>query len=175
MNKMAVAVVVALVLACVGSAGAAGIKNTVSIGYAYTDLGGVISGNANGVNLKYNTEDLESGFGGMGSLTYTTADVNNGYGYKTGDADYTSFLVGPSYRFNDYLNAYVMIGAGHGHLKDNWGNSGSKTSVAYGAGFQVNPVDYIAINASYEHTRFDGVYDGRVNAGTWVLGVGYSF
>ncbi|MEY6222931.1 Ail/Lom family outer membrane beta-barrel protein, partial [Salmonella enterica subsp. enterica serovar Corvallis] len=87
------------------------------------------------------------------SVTYTSADVNN-YGYKVGDADYTSLLVGPSYRFNDYLNAYVMIGAANGHIKDNWGNSDNKTAFAYGAGIQLNPVENIAVNASYEHTSF---------------------
>ncbi|EMQ2632654.1 Ail/Lom family outer membrane beta-barrel protein [Salmonella enterica] len=144
---------------------AAGYKNTVSIGYAYTDLSGWLSGNANGANIKYNWEDLDSGFGAMGSVTYTSADVNN-YGYKVGDADYTSLLVGPSYRFNDYLNAYVMIGAANGHIKDNWGNSDNKIAFAYGAGIQLNPVENIAVNASYEHTSFSTDADSDVKAGT---------
>ncbi|HHB9499195.1 TPA: Ail/Lom family outer membrane beta-barrel protein [Salmonella enterica] len=98
-------------------------------------------------------------------VTYTSADVNN-YGYKVGDADYTSLLVGPSYRFNDYLNAYVMIGAANGHIKDNWGNSDNKTAFAYGAGIQLNPVENIAVNASYEHTSFSTDADSDVKAGT---------
>ncbi|WP_237120482.1 outer membrane protein, partial [Salmonella enterica] len=87
-------------------------------------------------------------------------------GYKVGDADYTSLLVGPSYRFNDYLNAYVMIGAANGHIKDNWGNSDNKTAFAYGAGIQLNPVENIAVNASYEHTSFSTDADSDVKAGT---------
>lgn len=135
MEKIAVAVLVGLALGSIGVANAAGYKNTVSIGYAYTDLSGWLSGNANGANIKYNWEDLDSGFGAMGSVTYTSADVNN-YGYKVGDADYTSLLVGPSYRFNDYLNAYVMIGAANGHIKDNWGNS-DINRFAYGQVFSL--------------------------------------
>ncbi|EAA7762217.1 outer membrane beta-barrel protein [Salmonella enterica] len=174
MKKIAVAVLFGLALGSIGVANAAGYKNTVSIGYAYTDLSGWLSGNANGANIKYNWEDLDSGFGAMGSVTYTSADIHN-YGYKVGDADYTSLLVGPSYRFNDYLSAYVMIGAANGHIKDNWGNSDNKAAFAYGAGIQLNPIENIAVNASYEHTRFSTDADSDVKAGTWVLGVGYSF
>ncbi|EAN3757403.1 TPA: Ail/Lom family outer membrane beta-barrel protein, partial [Salmonella enterica subsp. enterica serovar Typhi str. AG3] len=77
MKKIVVAVLVGLALGSIGVANAAGYKNTVSIGYAYTDLSGWLSGNANGANIKYNWEDLDSGFGAMGSVTYTSADVNN--------------------------------------------------------------------------------------------------
>ncbi|EDQ7409397.1 outer membrane beta-barrel protein [Salmonella enterica subsp. diarizonae serovar 16:z10:e,n,x,z15] len=174
MKKIAAAVLVGLALGSVGVVNAES-RNTVSIGYAYTDLSGYISGNANGANLKYNWEDLDSGFGVMGSVTYTTADIENGYGNKVGDGYYTSTLVGPSYRFNDYINAYVMIGVGNGRLNDYLGNSYDKTSFAYGAGIQVNPVEHIAVNASYEHASFSTDADGNINAGTWVLGVGYSF
>lgn len=174
MNKITAAVLVGLVSGSIGAANAAGYKNTVSAGYAYTDLSGLLSGNAGGVNLKYNWEDLDSGFGAMGSATYTTADIHN-YGYKVGNADYTSLLIGPSYRFNDYLSAYVMIGAGHGHIKDNRGDSGNKNSFAYGAGVQINPVENIAVNASYEHAKFSTDADSDIKAGTWVIGMGYSF
>lgn len=54
MEKIAVAVLVGLALGSIGVANAAGYKNTVSIGYAYTDLSGWLSGNANGANIKYN-------------------------------------------------------------------------------------------------------------------------
>ncbi len=175
MKKIAVVVLVGLALGSIGVADAAGYKNTVSIGYAYTDLSGWLSGNANGANIKYNWEDLNSGFGVMGSATYTTADIK-AWGYKVGDADYYSLLVGPSYRFNDYLNAYVMIGAANGRIKGGyWGDSDDKTAFAYGAGVQLNPVENIAINASYEHTQFSTDADSDVKAGTWVIGVGYSF
>ncbi|VUC87486.1 Ail/OmpX-like protein [Salmonella sp. NCTC 11881] len=172
MKQVLIAVLIVSVTG--GLAQAAGVKNTVSLGYAYTDLGGALSGNARGLNLKYNAEDLNSGFGGMGSFTFTTADIQSYSGGKAGDMDYSSFLVGPSYRFNEYLNAYVMAGLGHGHIDDKRDNSGKKTGFAYGAGVQINPVENIAINASYEYSRFSA-YDSKVNAGTWVLGVGYSF
>lgn len=48
MKKIVVAVLVGLALGSIGVANAAGYKNTVSIGYAYTDLSGWLSGNANG-------------------------------------------------------------------------------------------------------------------------------
>ncbi|HCM1954409.1 TPA: outer membrane beta-barrel protein [Salmonella enterica subsp. salamae serovar 9,46:z4,z24:z39:z42] len=174
MKKLTVAALVALTMGCAGVVHAADYKNTVSVGYAYTDLSGWLSGNANGVNVKYNWEDLGSGFGVMGSFTYTTADIRE-YGYKQGDADYTSLLIGPSYRFNDYLSAYVMVGGARGHIKSNWGYSDNKTSFAYGLGVQLNPVENIAVNASYEHASFSTDADSDVRAGTWVIGVGYSF
>lgn len=46
MKKIVVAVLVGLALGSIGVANAAGYKNTVSIGYAYTDLSGWLSGNA---------------------------------------------------------------------------------------------------------------------------------
>ncbi|EAA8947797.1 hypothetical protein B6440_25215 [Salmonella enterica] len=36
-------------------------------------------------------------------------------------------------------------------------------------------IEKIAINASYEHTQFSTDADSDVKAGTWVIGVGYSF
>jgi len=176
MKKLTAVILTALVSGSIGLVNAADFKNTVSLGYAYTDLSGFLSGNASGANLKYNWEELNSGFGVVGSLTYTKADVDY-YGYKVGDAKYTSLLVGPSYRFNEYINAYVMLGAARGQIDDNWGDSDSKTSFAYGAGLQVNPVENVAVNLSYEHTRFkiEDENDSEIKAGTWILGVGYSF
>ncbi|HDN4684898.1 TPA: Ail/Lom family outer membrane beta-barrel protein [Salmonella enterica subsp. enterica serovar Ball] len=174
MNKLAVAVLVMSVIGGVGAANAADYKNTVSLGYALTHMSGPVSGNAGGVNLKYNWEHLNSGFGVMGSVTYTSADVDY-YGYRLGDVNYTSFLVGPSYRFNDYISTYVMLGGARGELEDNFGHSDSKTSFAYGLGVQVNPVENFAINASYEHSKFSTQLGGDIDTGTWVLGVGYSF
>nr|DAM44253.1 MAG TPA: outer membrane protein [Caudoviricetes sp.] len=176
MNKLAVAVLAMSVLGGVGVASAADYKNTVSLGYAHTHLSGLISGNAAGANLKYNWEHLNSGFGVVGSLTYTEADLNNYYyGYRVGEVNYTSFLVGPSYRFNDFLSTYIMLGGASGEVKDNFGHSESKTSFAYGIGIQVNPVEHFAINASYEHAKFSTQLGDDIDAGTWVLGVGYSF
>ncbi|EBP4586282.1 outer membrane beta-barrel protein [Salmonella enterica] len=174
MKKFALIALAGLVLGSVGTANAADYKNTVSLGYAYTDIGGAISGNASGANVKYNWEHLDSGFGVAGSVTYSSADVKYN-GYKLGKVDYTSFLVGPSYRFNDYLSAYVLLGGARGKAENNWGDSESKTSFAYGAGVQLNPVKNIAVNASYEHANFSTGYDEDIKAGTWVIGVGYSF
>ncbi|WP_254554076.1 Ail/Lom family outer membrane beta-barrel protein, partial [Salmonella enterica] len=61
---------------------------------------------------------------------------------------------------------FVMIGAEIGHIKGNWGNSDIKTAFAYGAGIQLNPVENIAFNASYEHTCFSTDADSDVKAGT---------
>ncbi|ECE6544858.1 Ail/OmpX [Salmonella enterica subsp. enterica] len=175
MKKIALIALAGLALGSAGVANAAeDYKNTLSIGYAYTDIGGPVSGNANGANIKYNWEDLNSGFGVVGSVTYTSTDVKYS-GYKIGEVDYTSFLIGPSYRFNDYLSVYALLGGAHGKAEDNWGYSESKTSFAYGAGLQLNPVKNIAVNASYEHASFSTGYSDDIKAGTWILGVGYSF
>ncbi|MGJ0625642.1 Ail/Lom family outer membrane beta-barrel protein [Xenorhabdus bovienii] len=159
-------------------------KSTISLGYAQS------SANANGIkvfksdgtewntkqhglNLKYRYE-LDDHFGVVGSLTYTLNRFENDHAGNVTKfkSDSYSLLAGPSYRFNDYISAYGMIGAAHNKIKIQ-GDSEfdiSKTSLAYGAGLQFNPIENIAVDASYQYSKFNDI-----KVGTWVLGIGYSF
>lgn len=175
MNKITAVVLSVLIIGSTGIASAADYKNTASIGYAQTQLSGFYSGGMPGVNLKYHWEDLNSGFGAIASVSYTENNISNGWG---GKVKQTTFLVGPSYRFNDYISAYVMAGIANGKVDvPAWDDHQSQNKFTYGAGVQVNPTADWAIDASYQYARFDSGYEPspHINAGTWVVGVGYSF
>lgn len=156
----------------------AALNNTFSVGYAQTTIkldDDKIDDNPKGINFKYNYE-LNDSWGVIGSLTYTKLTYNYyEYWSKVGSSEvnYFSLTAGPSYRFNDYVSAYGLIGLGHVNQEDKYygeKDDYNKTSMAYGLGLQVNPLPNIAIDASYEYSKLDDT-----KFGTWVLGVGYRF
>lgn len=153
-------------------------KNTISFGYAQSNVkmkGDKLDEKPKGINIKYRYE-LDDKLGVIGSTTFT----HQGYDYYQGNKkvangaiDYYSLMVGPSYRFNEYISAYTTIGAAYGKAKlSGFGHSLSqdKTSLAYGAGLQINPMPNWAIDASYEYSKL-----GDFKAATWVIGLGYQF
>ncbi|OCQ54070.1 Attachment invasion locus protein precursor [Photorhabdus australis subsp. thailandensis] len=177
MKKTLVASVVAVGLSVFAFAANAG-ESTISGGYAQGHVkydGNKINKDPKGFNLKYRYE-LDDHFGVIGSATYT------GYDFKYGDKkltkldmDYYSLMSGPSYRFNEYVSVYGLVGVAHVHGKQEVSPSGfsrkeEKTSVGYGAGLQFNPMPNLAIDASYEYSKL-----GDLKVGTWVVGVGYRF
>lgn len=175
MKKIAVAVMVGLAFGSIGVANADLPSNTLSIGYAQTQLGGFYSGSMPGVNVKYHWEDMGSDFGAIASLSYTKADIKNGWG---GSIEQTSVMVGPSYRFNDYVNAYLLLGVANGKVDvPVWDDHQSQSAFSYGAGLQVNPATNWAVDFSYQYARFDShdEFNPHIDAGTWVIGVGYRF
>nr|CBA76628.1 attachment invasion locus protein [Arsenophonus nasoniae] len=153
-------------------------NNTLSMGYAQSNIkvsvGDVnfdLNDSAKGFNIKARHE-FNDNWGVMGSFAYT----HKGYyfsDYSTVDIDYYSLSVGPAYRFNEYMSAYGLIGIAHGKAKVktfNDSESGSESRLVGGVGLQFNPVENIAIDASYEYTRF-----GDFKVGTWMLGAGFRF
>lgn len=159
------------------SAQAAG-ESTISAGYAQSnakqdDIG--LDENPKGFNLKYRYE-MNDKIGFIGSFTYTTQDYDFYYGSSkvgSGTLDYYSLSGGPSFRFNEYISAYGLIGAAKGKIEASafgQSESQSKTSMMYGLGLQFNPIPNVAIDASYEYSKLDEV---KVN--TFVIGVGYRF
>ncbi|CAQ84139.1 MULTISPECIES: Ail/Lom family outer membrane beta-barrel protein [Photorhabdus] len=176
MKKTLVASVVAVGLSVFAFTANAG-ESTISGGYAQGHVkydGNKSNKDTKGFNLKYRYE-LDDHFSVIGSATYT------GYDFKYGDPkptkldmDYYSLMAGPSYRFNEYVSVYGLVGAAHVHGKEDVFASGSrkkeKTSVSYGAGLQFNPIPNLAIDASYEYSKL-----GDLKVGTWVVGVGYRF
>ncbi|OTA21163.1 attachment invasion locus protein [Xenorhabdus beddingii] len=160
-------------------------KNTISLGYAQSkassDNGLKIEHNnmeldtkQYGLNLKYRYEFNEK-MGIISSLTYT--QYTHEYNYFGSISKFrwqnTSLMAGPSYRFNDYISAYGLIGGTRSEVSfsgDEYKENKKETSLSYGAGLQFNPTPSWAVDASYSYTRFKDV-----KLGTWVLGVGYRF
>lgn len=149
-----------------------------------------------GFNLKYRYE-FDDNWGVIGSFTYarekydghinvndpSNGDSANAKGSIKGN--YFSILAGPSYRINDYVSGYAMIGLANAKIKysadysyniDNSTGNGSysedrnKTSFAYGVGLQFNPFENIAIDVGYE-----GSGSGDWNTNGFIVGVGYKF
>ncbi len=168
-------------LACVvalGTSSAFASTSTVSVGYAQGDAQGVVN-KASGFNLKYRYEfDDNNPWGVVGSLTYLDKSHNPGDDSYS-KAQYYGVTAGPSYRINDWVSAYGLVGVGVGKFRD-ISDQGSaqfreKTGhtdagVAYGAGLQFNPIQNVALDFSYEQSRIH-----NVDVGTWIAGVGYRF
>ena len=161
-----------------GAASAEQLKHTVLGGYAQSNVkadGENLKDDSTGFNVKYRYE-LNENLGVVSSFTYTGASYNYYFGgYKIGnvDLDYYSISAGPSYRFNDYVSAYGLLGIAHGRVEANalgFSDSESKTSATYGVGLQFNPVPNWAIDTSYEYSKL-----GDVKVGTWMVGIGYRF
>lgn len=185
MKKAVLTTIIASALFVTGFASAELLQSTISAGYAHSHAKiDSASDNLKGFNVKYRYE-LNNDWGMIGSFVYTNYNKDT-YGYvpgpqgkpqytklASGVLDYFSVTGGPSYRFNDFLSAYALIGLGYGkaHVWDgDFSASSDKTSVAYGAGFQNNPMPNLAIDASYEYSKL-----GDVKAGTWMAGIGYRF
>ncbi|EKQ9927978.1 Ail/Lom family outer membrane beta-barrel protein [Salmonella enterica subsp. enterica serovar Panama] len=177
MNKITVAVLACLAVGSIGVANASDLHHTVSVGYAQTHAKYYgASEEMPGFNIKYHWEDTDTNIGIIGSFAYTRKSESDGDTH--GKLTYSSYTVGPSYRFNDYLSGYALVGLGYGKIEAHDEDSSawaSKTSFAYGAGLQINPVENVAIDASYVYTQFSDGYGSNIDAGTWMLGVGYRF
>ncbi|MDB6371276.1 Ail/Lom family outer membrane beta-barrel protein [Photorhabdus bodei] len=181
MKRALVASVVAAGLSVFAFAANAG-ESTISGGYAQSHIkfkDDKIDDHPKGLNLKYRYE-LDNNWGVISSFTYTYLGYEfYDHGRKVGkaDIDYYSLMAGPTYRFNDYVSAYGLVGAAHRKVKSEASVRGydldyknSKTSVAYGLGLQFNPVPNWTIDTSYEYSK-----QNDIKVGTWVVGVGYRF
>lgn len=185
MKKAVLATIIVSTLSATGIANAELLQSTISAGYARSHAKvDNASEDLNGFNIKYRYE-LNNDWGMVGSFVHTNYN-KDAYGYvpdlqgkpqytklASGDLDYFSVTAGPSYRFNDYLSAYALVGLGYGkaHVWDGeFSASSDKTSAAYGAGFQINPMPNLVIDASYEYSKL-----GDVKVGTWMAGIGYRF
>ncbi|MDX7991400.1 Attachment invasion locus protein precursor [Xenorhabdus sp. Reich] len=159
--------------------------HTISLGYAQTNT--KLKSMANkevplkdprGLNLKYRYE-INDNWGVIGSVTQTKLSLY--YAPKPVDkrgrnADetitYRSLMAGSTYRFNDYMSAYTLLGVANieDHQKTNSNTSEKKTALAYGAGLQFNPISNVAVDVAYEYSHLK-----QAKAGTWTIGVGYHF
>lgn len=100
-------------------------------------------------------------------------------------ANYRSLLVGPSWRFNEYLSVYAMAGIGiakfttdlkindnlnHGAGSFSESNSTKKTSFAWATGAQFNLNESVAMDVAYESS---GSGDWRTSG--VIAGIGLKF
>ncbi|CRG52221.1 Ail/Lom family outer membrane beta-barrel protein [Yersinia wautersii] len=188
--------------------------NTISIGYAQTESRllkynvdhikdyiypvGFFSDykDQKGINIKFRHE-LNDKLGVISSLTYTSkflngnAKIQDRYGEFSTRGKYLSFIVGPTFRLNEYVSAYATAGIARTKVRNYSANysikqdaqgkdtytltdsdtfSDRKTSFTYGVGLQFNPIEPVAIDVSYERSGH-GVW----RASGLNIGVGYRF
>ncbi|HFW4211606.1 TPA: Ail/Lom family outer membrane beta-barrel protein, partial [Salmonella enterica subsp. enterica serovar Reading] len=149
-----------------------------------------------GFNIKYRYE-FDDNWGIIGSFTYAKSKYSGSLNYKDDyehdkgnehtKAYYYNIMVGPSYRINNYLSGYAMLGVARSKVKssgnfESYYNDGSydimsgsdddkDTALSYSVGFQVNPIKNIAIDVAYEGAGHGS--NGQVSG--FNIGVGYSF
>ncbi|EDS7032443.1 Ail/Lom family outer membrane beta-barrel protein [Salmonella enterica subsp. enterica serovar Oranienburg] len=213
-----IAIVSGLVLAaCSGMAYASAGDSTLSVGYAQIhshglkdavksdrDFAAAYGGRMDdysdprGVNIKYRYE-FDDHLGVITSFTYASktfeggaSSLGSGNFYEGEDKGrYFSGMIGPAWRFNDYVSVYAMAGVAYSKLSSDlaeyqpitksdgtssrkrvasWDDSSDHTSFAYSAGLQFNPWEHVAIDAAYEGS---GTGDWHTNG--FIVGIGYKF
>ncbi|WGL96551.1 Ail/Lom family outer membrane beta-barrel protein [Arsenophonus nasoniae] len=165
-----------------------GFPATLSLD-SYSNLGGAF--------MRYRYE-LTDDLGIISSLAYSTKDYNaNASASKNKDkdrmstknkvsSDYISLMIGPTYRFNEYVSVYGLIGGAYKKVsyesisqefKNNSlvnrsrnSQSDNKTELAYGVGMQVNFWQNATLDIGYEQS---GSGEWKTNAFT--IGIGYKF
>ena len=186
MKKLSLAILAATTLM---SGSALADNHTVSVGYAQSKMDNFKD--IRGVNVQYRYE-WDSAFSAIGSFSYMTADEDYAdYSSATDslkahtEVKYTSLLVGPAYRINEYVSVYALGGLAYIKADDDWkwSNAGGishrekdsydSTSFAWGAGVQVNPTQDLAISLGYEGTKADLGNDFSING--FNINVGYRF
>lgn len=169
-------------------------RNTVTLGYAQSKVQDFKD--IKGANLKYRYE-WDSSFGIISSFTYMSGKESESYLLTKDiienkvDLKYYSLSAGPTYRFNDYISVYGLLGVNYNKVKSssiwkNWeGDRGhviageahgneKKASLMYGLGLQINPVDYLAIDIGYEGSRVSS-NNSTHSINGFNIGLGYSF
>ena len=171
MKKVVLTALLACALGVAGTASA--YQHTLSLDFAQgsaTVKGGDIK-DPKGVNIKYRYE-MDPTWGGLASLTYEKSNTNLWNAAKA-KVEYASFTFGPSYRFNELLSAYGLVGLSHADATaklNGQSYAGFGTDFAYGLGLQFNPTPQFAVDLSYERSK-----PGDLSNSIWMLGVGYRF
>ncbi len=158
-------------------------NTTVSLGYAQTHMGALKNSASNdlrglSVRLRYESSAVSNAnWGLLASYTVTTRDITN-YRWEDGKLHkenndtvrYGSFMMGPTYRVNNFLSLYGNIGGAAIKIKHKERASESETSFAYGAGFIMEPFTNLSLDFSWEASKFD-----FANTNTFGMGIGYRF
>ncbi|MDC9597496.1 Ail/Lom family outer membrane beta-barrel protein [Xenorhabdus sp. XENO-2] len=168
-------------------------SQTVAVGYAQSKIQDIK--NLRGVNLHYRYE-WDSPVSIIGSFAYMKGNEShsgyNDYGPRKANADlkYYSLMAGPAYRINDYMSVYGLLGFAHSKVDLSEGETergrngeiiyysvkadNKSTSLAYGAGVEINPMPNLSLYAGYEGSSLKG-HEDRFNINGFNIGVGYRF
>lgn len=154
-------------------------NHTLSVGYAQTHLSALknsASKDLRGLALKYRYE-FNSDWVVLTSLTATRHELQNykwdaGKLHKDGDntISYSSLMIGPTYRFNDYISLYGNVGMAEMKIKNRDNHSSSENAFAYGAGVIFNPLTNLSLGLSWETAKLL-----FVDTNTFGVSVGYRF
>lgn len=151
-------------------------QQTLSLGYAQTDVDNLLD--LDGVSLQYRYETT-SPISFISTLSYQSGSQNwSGFRYNEDlEVDHISLLAGPAYRFNNVISAYAVAGLAHSKIEDTYSEPGyyenyetTETNFTYGAGVIINPTEKLAVNLGYEATEVDSVKLDGFN-----ISVGYRF
>lgn len=165
-----------IALACMttlSSVAHAEFKHSISAGYSQSQLSGNVKGSVPGVNVKYNIEDKPGQLGIISSISVNGRGVLDSQGRNTGKINRYSIMAGPSFRFKPYMNVYALFGVSGSRLKVQ-NSTIQNTSFSYGAGSRVDITDRIGVDFSYEQSKLKK-NKVNINAGTWSIGVSYTF
>jgi putatice virulence related protein PagC len=159
-------------------------NHSVTLGYAQTQVDNNEL-NLKGLNAQYRYE-WDSPLGLLVSLTYTKGDMveqTTNVIYET-NQKYFSYMMGPTYRFNNYMSIYALTGLANMKHKSAdytvggsniYNESLSKTEFAYGAGLIINPTQNVSLNVGYEGTNWKYADEDRIALNGWSVGLGYRF
>ncbi|EMO8005000.1 Ail/Lom family outer membrane beta-barrel protein [Salmonella enterica] len=152
--------------------------------------------NLNGFNVKYRYE-LTDEWGIISSFTYAQASFDGSYHLnESSDKYYTSsghiksrylnIMAGPTYRFNDYVSLYGMVGVANNRIEgsydkndhgyygsaisyDHENNDQRATNASYSVGVQTNPFANVVFDVAYEGSA------GSLRTNGFNVGLGYKF
>ncbi|WP_300002765.1 Ail/Lom family outer membrane beta-barrel protein [uncultured Cedecea sp.] len=136
-----------------------------------------------GMNAQYRYE-WNSPVSFMSSFTYMKNNDSRKRNYpvcnKQIDLKYYTLLAGPAYRVNDYVSFYALAGVAYTkiqytearfHFLDK--SEHNATSVAYGAGVVINPMQNLSVNIGYERTNSKS--DDHISLNGVNIGAGFRF
>ncbi|EJH2172688.1 Ail/Lom family outer membrane beta-barrel protein [Salmonella enterica] len=152
--------------------------------------------NLNGFNIKYRYELTEE-WGIISSFTYAQESFDGNYHLNESSdkyyassghikSRYLNIMAGPTYRFNDYVSLYGMVGVANNRIegsydKNDHGYYGSvisydhennvqrATNASYSLGMQTNPFDNVVFDVAYEGSA------GSLRTNGFNVGLGYKF
>lgn len=160
---------------------------TASTGYSFVSDSAI--NNPKGFNIKYGYEWDGVPIGIISSFTYLSSDVDKGYNYErvSGNAkkeiNYRSFAVGPTWRINNILGVYGLVGVGKTDNQYRIKKSANertvvsfdKTNAVYGAGVWVNVAENAQVSAGFETSRYDDADNNNHTMNVYNVNVGYSW
>ncbi|ENM5729313.1 Ail/Lom family outer membrane beta-barrel protein [Vibrio mimicus] len=152
--------------------------HTFSVGYAQTDISR-LNDDLKGLALKYRYEPgrlgLLVGLTGTVLNNSSSQTVNNQVVLNSVERTYSSFHIGPTYRFNDMVSGYATLGYATYIVEGKSGKTSGLTiednSFAFGTGLEVNLTQHISLNGGVEYSEH--LFDST--ALTYTVGLGYRF